>query len=84
MKSVSLEANLGGGWGLSSFLSPSLNGRSLDMTEILLTWTLRLNQSNIKSEGYLSVSSLCLLFAPVPVVSLGSPVDVDGCGSTIT
>ena len=91
MKSVSHEANSGVSWSLLFYpiLLFSLPWRSPDMTEILLTGILSLNSINqtlspSQMDTNLSVSSLCLLFAPVPVVSLDSPVDVDGCGSTIT
>ena len=72
----------------SSFLSPSLWEKSWHDWNIV-AWTLSLysiNQTSSPSQKdtNLSVSSLCLLFAPVPVVSLDSPVDVDGCGSIIT
>ena len=60
MKCASLQANFDGGWGivfylilllsltfsLSLSLSLSLSGRSLNMTEILLTGTLSLNSIN--------------------------------------
>ena len=49
MKFASLEANLDGIWGLLDpiLLFPlPLSGRSLDMTEILLTWALSLNLIN--------------------------------------
>ena len=51
MQFASLKAKLGGGLGVfgllpSSFLSPSLSGRSADMTEILLTGSLNLNSIN--------------------------------------
>ena len=65
MKFASLEANLGGGWGLRVFypillFSLPLSGKIPDMTEILLTGTLSLNSINQFTGLWLLLLCLCL------------------------
>ena len=69
---ASLEANLGGGWGLFVYpillFSLLLSGRSPNMTEILLTGTLSLNsisQSINQYLNYLPTGKLCKLFLSI-------------------